>query len=63
MSAVVILFLIFDATIKLIPIQPVIDSMVQLGYPGTPGLARLLGVITLSRRFTPGRARRCSAPS
>ena len=48
MSAVVILFLIFDATIKLIPIQPVIDSMVQLGYPGTPGLARLLGVITLS---------------
>jgi hypothetical protein len=47
MSAVVILFLIFDATIKLIPIQPVIDSMVQLGYPDTPSLAKLLGVITL----------------
>ena len=43
----VILFLIFDATIKLIPIQPVIDTMVQLGYPGTVGIARGLGVITL----------------
>ena len=47
MSAVVILFLIFDAAIKLIPIQPVIDSMVQLGYPGTTGIARGLGVVTL----------------
>ena len=47
MSAVVILFLIFDAAIKLIPIQPVIDTMVQLGYPGTTGIARGLGVVTL----------------
>jgi hypothetical protein len=47
MSAVVILFLIFDAVIKLIPIAPVIESMVQLGYPGTPGLARGLGMVTL----------------
>ena len=34
MSAIVILFLIFDAVIKLIPIAPVIDSMAELGYPG-----------------------------
>jgi DoxX-like family len=47
MSAIVILFLIFDATIKLIPIQPVIDSMVQLGYPGTTAIARGLGAVTL----------------
>ena len=48
MSAIVILFLIFDAGIKLIPIQPVIDTMVQLGYPGTAGIARGLGVVTLA---------------
>lgn len=48
MSALVILFLIFDATIKLIPIQPVYDSLTELGYPSTTGIARLLGVITLA---------------
>ena len=47
MSAIVILFLIFDAVIKLIPIAPVIDSMAELGYPATTGIARALGVITL----------------
>jgi hypothetical protein len=47
MSAIVILFLIFDATIKLIPITPVIESMAQLGYPATVGIARGLGVLTL----------------
>lgn len=46
-SAIVILFLIFDAVIKLIPIAPVIDSMVQLGYPASVAVARLLGAITL----------------
>ena len=40
MSAIVILFLIFDAVIKLIPIAPVIDSMAELGYPATTGIAR-----------------------
>jgi hypothetical protein len=46
MSALVVLFLIFDATIKLIPIQPVIDSMNELGYPATVGLARGIGIVT-----------------
>ena len=45
MSAVVILFMIFDAAIKLIPIQPVIDTMAQLGYPGTAALARGIGIV------------------
>ena len=48
MSAIVILFLIFDAVIKLIPIAPVIDSMAELGYPATSVIARSLGVITLA---------------
>lgn len=48
MSAVVILFLIFDGAIKLIPLQVVLDTMAELGYPGTVGIARLLGVITLA---------------
>ena len=48
MSAIVILFLIFDAAIKLIPIAPVIDSLAELGYPATSGIARGLGVITLA---------------
>jgi hypothetical protein len=47
MSALVILFMIFDAGIKLVPIQPVIDSMVELGYPGTTGIARGIGIVEL----------------
>jgi hypothetical protein len=46
MSTLVVLFLIFDATIKLIPIQAVIDSMNELGYPPTVALARGIGVVT-----------------
>src|SRR5690242_16130704 len=46
MSALVLLFLIFDATLKLIPLQVVIDSMNELGYPPTVGLARTIGVVT-----------------
>ena len=33
MRTVIILFLIFDAVIKLIPIAPVINSMAEFGYP------------------------------
>jgi DoxX-like family len=46
MSALVVLFLIFDAALKLIPLQVVIDSMNELGYPPTVGLARGIGVVT-----------------
>jgi hypothetical protein len=47
MSGLVILFLLMDGGIKMVPIQPVIDSLKELGYPPSDSLARLLGVIVL----------------
>ncbi len=43
--AVPVLFLLFDATIKLVKIQAVTDAMAALGYPD--GLARVFGVLLL----------------
>jgi hypothetical protein len=48
MTGLAILFLAFDAAIKLIPIEPVLQIMGGLGYPGTVGFARFLGVVTLA---------------
>lgn len=47
LSGLVIAFLLFDGAIKLIPLQVVTDTMVELGYSGSADLARLLGVLTL----------------
>ena len=47
LSGIPVLFLLFDGAIKLVPIQPVIDSLRELGYPATEAFARLLGVLTL----------------
>ena len=47
LSGIAVLFLIFDGAIKLVPIQPVTDSLRELGYPATDSFARFLGVITL----------------
>ena len=47
LSGLVILFLLFDGAIKLIPIAPVTETMQQLGFTMTDGLARTLGVLTL----------------
>jgi hypothetical protein len=47
MSGLVILFLLLDGAIKMVPIQPVTDSMKELGYPTSDGFARLLGAIVL----------------
>lgn len=47
LSALVVLFLIFDGVIKLVPLQVVTDTMRELGYPATPALARSLGVVLL----------------
>jgi hypothetical protein len=47
LSGIAVLFLLFDGTIKLVPIQPVIDSLRELGYPATESFARFLGVLTL----------------
>ena len=47
LSGLVIVFLLFDGAIKLIPLQVVTDTMIELGYSGSEDLARLLGVLTL----------------
>jgi hypothetical protein len=46
LSALPVLFLIFDATIKLLNIQPVIDASTLLGLP--VDLAPILGLILLA---------------
>jgi hypothetical protein len=45
MSGIVVVFLIFDATIKLMVIEPVVKGMGELGYP-VP-LAPVIGTILL----------------
>ena len=45
MSGLAIAFLLFDATIKLVPMTIVTETMTALGYP--PGLERGLGVLIL----------------
>jgi hypothetical protein len=45
LTAVPVLFLAFDVTIKLMKIQPVVDSFTQLGIPVE--LARVVGTIEL----------------
>jgi hypothetical protein len=47
LSGLVILFLTVDGAIKLVPIQPVIDSMRELGYPTSVSFARFIGIVTL----------------
>ena len=48
LSGLVIVFLLADGAIKLVPMQPVTDSLRALGYPADDGFARLLGVLTLA---------------
>ena len=47
LSGLAILFLAVDGAIKLVPIQPVTDSLRELGYPTSDSFARFLGVVTL----------------
>ena len=47
LSGIAVLFLIFDGAIKLVPIQPVTDSLRELGYPASDSFARFLGILTL----------------
>jgi hypothetical protein len=47
LSALAVLFLLFDGAVKLIPLPVVTETMLQLGYPGSVALARCLGVLTL----------------
>jgi len=45
-SALPVSFLLFDSVIKLVEIQPVLESFAQLGYP--VALARAIGVLELA---------------
>lgn len=47
MSGIAILFLLVDGAIKLVPIQPVTDTMMALGWPTDPTLLRALGAIQI----------------
>lgn len=47
LSGLVIVFLLMDAGMKLVPLQPVIDTMRDLGFESTDALARGLGVLLL----------------
>lgn len=48
LSGLLIAFLIFDGVIKLIPIEPVLQTMGALGYSASVEFARFLGVLTLA---------------
>ena len=48
MSGLVVLFMLFDAVIKLIPLDIVIQTNAELGYKSTPALIRSLGLIGLA---------------
>jgi hypothetical protein len=47
LSGFVILFLLLDAGIKLPPLAVVGDTLEAMGWPSDPGMARLLGTLTL----------------
>jgi hypothetical protein len=47
LSAIIALFMIFDGVIKLPPLDIVTQTMVPLGWPADPNVARLLGIIGL----------------
>ena len=47
MSGIVVLFLLFDAGIKLVPLNIVTETSAQLGLPATVEFARTLGILTL----------------
>jgi hypothetical protein len=62
LSGIAVLFLVFDGATKLVPIQPVTDSLRELGYPAGDSFARFLVSSHCSApRSTPGRAPRCWA--
>ena len=47
MSGLVIAFMLFDAGMKLVPLDIVIKTTAELGYPSSPDLARGLGIVAL----------------
>ncbi len=47
LSGVVVAFLLLDGAIKLAPVAPVTETLRQLGFNVTDGLARGIGALTL----------------
>ncbi|TIV98960.1 MAG: DoxX family protein [Mesorhizobium sp.] len=47
LSAIIVLFMVFDGAIKLPPLDIVTQTMVPLGWPADPNVARMLGIIGL----------------
>jgi hypothetical protein len=47
MGGLVIAFMLFDAGMKLIPLDVVIKATAELGFPASPDLARALGAVAL----------------
>ncbi|MDX8442783.1 DoxX family protein [Mesorhizobium australafricanum] len=47
LSAVVVLFMIFDGVIKLPPLDVVTRTMTELGWPADANVARLIGIVGL----------------
>ncbi|WP_376702662.1 DoxX family protein [Mesorhizobium sp. ISC25] len=47
LSAVIVLFMIFDGVIKLPPLEIVTQTMVELGWPADANVSRMLGIIGL----------------
>jgi TRAP-type C4-dicarboxylate transport system permease small subunit len=47
MSGIVIAFMLLDGGMKLVPLDVVLKSTAELGYPPSPELARGLGVVAL----------------
>lgn len=47
LSGLVILFMLFDGGIKLVPLDIVIETTAQLGYPASASFARVLGILGL----------------
>lgn len=47
-SGLVIVFLLLDGAMKLVPLAPVTETMEQLGYSTSVGLARMLGLLTIA---------------
>jgi hypothetical protein len=45
LSILVALFLLMDGGMKLVPLQPVLDTMATLGWPNDIGLIRVLGIM------------------
>ncbi|MFZ5675889.1 MAG: DoxX family protein [Pseudomonadota bacterium] len=47
LSGLFVLFMLFDSLIKLPPLDIVITTLTELGYPASPALARGLGILAL----------------